>query len=65
MPGMSLDYDVIGVRLPNGKIQIMKDKKGTSKGTILENDQEFCSKYSAINEGTNKISAIILDTILE
>ena len=38
------DWDIVGIRLPNGKIQVVKNRYGSS-GEVFESDEAFYSKY--------------------
>ena len=50
-------WDIIGMRLPNGKIKVVRNKYGPT-GEILESDSAFYGKYrNIITERANKIKA--------
>lgn len=55
-----LSGNVVGVRLPNGKIQVIKNTYGMS-GEVFESEQEFYSKFQ-INESAGA-SVTILESI--
>ena len=38
------DWDIVGMRLPNGKIQVVKNRYGSS-GEVFESDEAFYEKY--------------------
>ena len=38
------DWDIVGMRLPNGKIQVVKNRYGSS-GEVFESDEDFYDKY--------------------
>ena len=59
-----MDYDVVGMRLPNGKIQVVKNKNG-AKGEVFENEKSFCDRFSSLNEGTSRVSVVVMDMINE
>jgi hypothetical protein len=56
-----LSSKVVGVRLPNGKIQVIKNYFGVS-GEIFESEKEFYSKFQHINESDGE-SVTILESI--
>lgn len=59
----SMGYDVVGMRLPNGKVKVVSNKNG-SVGEVFENADAFNRKFSAINESTGtQLSVTILDMI--
>ena len=59
---LSLSAKNIGIKLPNGKVKIMKSENPSDKGTELESETEFYKKYPNINEGSG-VTSILLDTI--
>lgn len=51
MSNVKSECDIIGVKLPNGKVQVIKSNYG-SVGEIFENVESFKTKFQAINEGS-------------
>ena len=61
---ITLNYKNVGMRLPNGKVEIVKSEKG-DMGRILESADAFYSEYQVINEASGEASCILIDMILE
>ena len=59
-----MGYDVVGMRLPNGKIKVVKNRAG-SKGEEFDNEQAFCERFKPLNEGASRLSVVVLDMINE
>ena len=59
-----MNYDIIGMRLPNGKIKVVKNKQGIS-GEVFESEQEFCNRFNSLNEGASDIRVVVMDMINE
>ena len=59
-----MNYDVVGMRLPNGKIQVVKNKQG-AKGEVFESEQAFCDRFNSLNEGASGIRVVVMDMINE
>ena len=57
----SLAYDIVGIKLPNGKVQVVKNNYGTS-GQILESENEFISQFQPLNESKGA-QCIVMETI--
>jgi hypothetical protein len=54
--------DVVGIKLPNGKVQVIKNNNGTV-GEVFESVETFYSKFSHINEGTGSHTVQIIESI--
>lgn len=57
---VSEGYEVVGMRLPNGQIKVVKSSRGASGEVVSES--VFMEKYGHVNEGTST-NYIILDSI--
>lgn len=55
----------VGIRLPNGKVKMMKSANPSDKDKEFNSDEEFYKTFPNVNEGTGEISSLILDTINE
>lgn len=58
----NLPYEVVGLRLPNGQIKVVKSSTGTI-GEVCMNESVFLSKYRKIDEGCSGNSCIIMDMV--
>lgn len=59
------DWDIVGMRLPNGKVKVVKNKYGPS-GEVFESDSAFYGKYKysiSENTGNPNITCGIYDSI--
>lgn len=65
MENMNIDAKNIGIRLPNGKVKMMKAANPSDKNRVFESDQDFYKAYPNVNEGSNNqnVSSLILDMI--
>jgi hypothetical protein len=62
----SINAKNVGIRLPNGKIKMMKAANPSDANKEFESDEEFYNKFPNINEGSgDTISNLILDIINE
>ena len=61
---LTLNYKNVGMRLPNGNVKVIKSEKGDA-GRILESADAFYKEYQSINEGTEEVSCLLMDMILE
>ena len=61
---LTLNYKNVGLRLPNGKVKVLKSEKG-DKGRIFESADDFYKEYQSINEGSGEVSCFLMDMILE
>ena len=52
-------YDVVGVRLSNGMLKIVK---GDSINEVIS-EEEFVSRFGPINEGVNTNKVLIMEPI--
>lgn len=52
--------DVVAIRYPNGKIEVVKGPVGE----IYESEQQFYSRYQRIDESTGESKSLIIDYIL-
>ena len=43
--------DVVGMKLPNGKVQVVRSNKGSS-GEVFESEEDFNKKYPNLNESS-------------
>jgi hypothetical protein len=46
----SRDYDIVGVRLPNGKVKVLKSKFGSVNEEFAD-EKALYSHFQTINEG--------------
>lgn len=63
----SMNYDVVGVRLPNGHVKVAKSNLEIIgiEGVVFENEQAFRDNFQRINEGVDRnVSVEIIDMIL-
>lgn len=63
----SVNYDVLGVRLPNGQVRVVKSNLEIAgiEGAVFENEQAFRDNFQHINEGVDRnVSIKIIDMIL-
>ena len=58
--GVFDEYQVVGMRLPNGMIKVVKNSGGSSGEMLTES--VFMEKYGHINEGTSQ-NFIILESV--
>ena len=57
----SINYDIVGLELPNGKVQVVKNKYG-EKGKVFEHRADFEREFQPLNESVGA-SSIILESI--
>lgn len=55
----NISAGVVGKRLPNGKVKVVKNVSG-QVGEIFESDAEFNKKYGRVNEGSNQGTGTVL-----
>lgn len=58
----NVNGDVVAIRLPDGKIKIIKNNVGPV-GEIFESESELNSKYQKVNESGINTSIMILESI--
>jgi hypothetical protein len=62
---MNINAENIGIRLPNGKVKMMKAKNPSDKDREFNSDSEFYKTYPNVNEGSGTVNSLILDMINE
>lgn len=65
MSEANINAQNVGIRLPNGKVKMMKSANPSDKDKEFNSDEEFYKAFPNVNEGTGEISSLILDTINE
>jgi len=64
MSDINISAKNIGIRLPNGKVKMMKADNPSDKDKEFNSDEEFYKAYPNVNESTG-VTSLILDMINE
>jgi hypothetical protein len=62
---MNINAENVGIRLPNGKVKMMKSKNPSDKNREFNSDSDFYKAYPNVNEGSGALTSVILDMINE
>ena len=53
----------VGIRLPNGKVKMMKSKNPSDRNREFDSDAEFYKAFPNVNEGSGAVTSLILDMV--
>lgn len=65
MENLNINAKNVAIRLPNGKVKMMQSANPSDKNREFDSDEEFYKAFPNLNEGSNSVTSLILDTINE